>query len=175
MLFGKLGRSSDVRVENLDQQFCTLLDKEERLAEQLASINAHLVEYVTKRGADLEHLEASWLQKIAIAGLLTSVLSATIFSLIYRSVKAQLGVDPEELVLEVKKIAKGNLVASGFNDASLHTGVYASVCAMRERLAEIIGEAAQISLMVSQGTGELSAGNMGLSERTEHRAQSGKP
>lgn len=172
VLFDDLGRSSDVRVESLDQQMRSLLDKEEHLAEQLASINAHLVQYVAERGVDLEHLEASWLQKIAIAGLLISIFCAVIFILIYRSVKAQLGVDPEELVLEVKKIAEGNLIASGINDAGLHTGVYASVCAMRERLAEIIGEAAQISLMVRQGAGELSAGNMGLSERTEHQAAS---
>lgn len=172
ILFGELGNSTDVRVESMGQKMEALLDKEEHLAEQLAAINAHLVQYVTERGGDLERLETSWLQKITLIGLLTSFFSALIFVLVYRSVRAQLGVDPEELVLEVKKIADGNLVASSANEAALHTGVYASVCAMRERLAEIIGEAAGISLMVQQGTGELSAGNMGLSERTEHQAAS---
>jgi len=170
--FDDIESRADFSLEEVDQKMRSLLDKEEHLAKRLAEINHQFSQYAVARGKALEELEVRWLQIITSVVALMSIGCAVVFSLIYFSVKKQLGVDPEVLVEEVQKITAGNLVATNANSAQEHTGVYASVCSMRERLAEIIGEAVQISLMVRRGTGELSVGNMGLSERTEQQAAS---
>ncbi|MGB0865238.1 MAG: methyl-accepting chemotaxis protein [Granulosicoccaceae bacterium] len=79
-----------------------------------------------------------------------------------------LGADPDEIYNAADAIGKGDL-SSKPSDAGRY-GAFAAIVAMRDRLAETLGEALEIADDVKRGSAELSQGNFGLSERTEHQA-----
>jgi len=79
-----------------------------------------------------------------------------------------LGADPKEIFETADAIGKGDL-SSRVSDEG-RSGAYAAIVAMRNRLAETLGEANEIAGDVKRGSAEMSQGNFGLSERTEQQA-----
>ncbi len=79
-----------------------------------------------------------------------------------------LGGDPTEIVNVASAIAAGDL-SSNSQDVG-RSGAFAGIITMREKLASTLGEALDIADDVKRGSEELSRGNFGLSERTEHQA-----
>lgn len=96
---------------------------------------------------------------IAIISIL--LIAFYVSSVFYRSI----GGDPRELNAVADSISAGDL--------SVHTGdtervgAYAAIVSMRDNLRGILSEVLDISTEVQAGVEEISAGNLGLSERTE--------
>lgn len=105
-----------------------------------------------------------------IAGISALVLVAVaVFALyIAKNLLSHLGADPRKFVSIANAMAAGDLRSSP--DDARATGAYAAMVLMRNRLSEVLHEVTQISTDVRVGAQEMSAGNLGLSERTEQQA-----
>ena len=105
---------------------------------------------------------------VSVFGILVSLLFA---AWVIRDTLRQLGADPRELLSIVTNVARGNLHYSTSNipKAKLQ-GAYGEMVSMREKLAELIGNAKAATTVVREIAEEMSEGNRGLSERTEQQA-----
>ncbi len=109
---------------------------------------------------------------LAIKSLLTAFIGAlliigvalAIARLFYRAI----GGDPVDIFSLAKSISDGNLLAR--NEDAGRMGAYAEIVTMRERLKNTLSEVAFVSSEVRSGADDISAGNLGLSERTEKQA-----
>ena len=100
--------------------------------------------------------------------LLVLILVAVFALYIARNLLSHLGADPRKFVAVAAAMANGDLQPSP--DDARATGAYAAIVQMRDKLREVLFEATRISAEVRVGAQEMSAGNMGLSERTEQQA-----
>ena len=99
----------------------------------------------------------------------SATLLVGLFALLLgRRVHRTLGGDPSDIYRVAQAIEEGDLSdAPGDADKS---GAYAAIVRMRGRLREVLHETQRIAEEVRVGAAELSAGNVGLSERTERQA-----
>jgi len=89
-----------------------------------------------------------------------------------RGIARQLGAEPDELGRVAQRVAAGDL--SPLPDAR-HApagSVLASLAAMQESLASVVGQVRQASDSIATGSTEIAAGNADLSVRTEQQASS---
>jgi methyl-accepting chemotaxis protein len=106
---------------------------------------------------------------LTLGGVLTGVV---IGLLIARNLTRQLGGEPAYAADIAKRIAEGDLttevhIASGDTGSMLH-----AMKNMRDSLARIVGQVRTGSDAIASATGEIAAGNLDLSARTEQQASS---
>lgn len=115
------------------------------------------------------HASAMELLYLSLAIILAATIA--IFLLAWRLASQfdrMLGADPEEILEAADAIGSGDL--SGKLTDKGRSGAYAAIVTMRNHLADTLGEAHEIADDVKRGSAEMSQGNFGLSERTEHQA-----
>lgn len=98
----------------------------------------------------------------AIVGIL--FIAFFISNMFYR----RIGGDPSEVSAFAKAMRSGDLTTKPGDQGRV--GAYAAIIEMRDGLREILSEVIYISHEVQTGANEISAGNFGLSERTEQQA-----
>lgn len=106
---------------------------------------------------------------IILVSFIAAIISTVLAILILRSVNAQLGSDPAELMEISDLLAHGNLTMK--IDAG-DMGVYGSIGQTVEKLKEIIGGIKSGATEVSLASEEVSQGNSNLSQRTQEQASS---
>ena len=108
---------------------------------------------------------------VALLALLCGGLGAALL-LVYRRLRAQLGGEPAYAAAVADRIASGQLAFA----VELRDGDRASLLfamgAMRQRLAEIVGEVRAGTDSIATAAGQIAAGNLDLSTRTEEQAGS---
>ena len=100
-----------------------------------------------------------------------SVLLATVLGwLITRSLLRQLGGEPGYAAGITDRIAGGDLTVHVELAAGDRGSLLFSIASMRDRLAAIVGEVRGSTALVANASGEVAAGNIDLSSRTEQQA-----
>ncbi|MBX2881355.1 MAG: hypothetical protein KTR32_15535 [Granulosicoccus sp.] len=98
------------------------------------------------------------------SAVVVSIFALFLGTYLYR----QLGGEPGDMVRIAKNISNGDL--SDHPEDANRGGAYAQLVEMRGHLRNVMREANVIAQSVKSGAAELSAGNQGLSERTEQQA-----
>ncbi|MEE9335647.1 MAG: methyl-accepting chemotaxis protein [Granulosicoccaceae bacterium] len=142
---------------------------------------SHLTAYAPLRIADLHwvvvgHISAKQafasvdaLFENAVWVTVLSAFGVALFAfLLGRYIYTVLGGDPSDIRRAVESIGAGDLSKEPKDDN--RTGAYAALVAMREKLHSVLDESKQVANAVQSGADELSASNIGLSERTEQQA-----
>lgn len=104
---------------------------------------------------------------IGLIALLTSVAAAI---LITRSIVRQLGCEPGEAAEIAAEIAGGNLSCDIDTSESNSDSLLCAMKMMRDSLAQIVSEVYASTDTIATTAGQISAGNMDLSARTEQQA-----
>ena len=108
---------------------------------------------------------------LIIALVLILIAALVIFFIAWRIGRmfdSTLGGDPKQILKVADAIGHGDLSAVAIS--AYPASALAAIIEMRNKLAGILGEAGSIAQDVKVGAEELSQGNFGLSERTEHQA-----
>lgn len=106
---------------------------------------------------------------ITFVGIVAVLISIFMGVMILRSVNAQLGRDPAELMVISNALANGNLDIRVDSDA---VGVYGSIGQTIQKLLEIISGIKSGASEVSTASEQVSQGNANLSQRTQEQASS---
>ena len=136
-----------------------------------APIDVPQFDWVLMVQMDDAEVRAAALSLLYISLAVILVATLAIFLLAWRLAShfdRMLGADPEEIFEAADAIGNGDL--SGKLTDEGRSGAYAAIVTMRNHLAETLGEAHEIADDVKRGSAEMSQGNFGLSERTEHQA-----
>ena len=104
----------------------------------------------------------------AIAVLFIGIALACVYFLTHRLMYLPIGGDPSEVLAFARSISSGDLSVK--NDDYKRVGVYAEIVEMRDKLREILADVINTSHEIKGSASEISAGNFGLSERTEAQA-----
>lgn len=104
----------------------------------------------------------------AVVAALCAGVAAAI--LITRSILRQLGADPGEAQRLASEIAGGNLVVTVALRPNDSRSLMASLDSMRLQLLSTIGQIKSSADSIAVGAGEIAAGNMDLSQRTDEQA-----
>ncbi|MFI4939230.1 MAG: methyl-accepting chemotaxis protein [Burkholderiales bacterium] len=84
----------------------------------------------------------------------------------------QLGGEPGYAAKIASQIAAGDLAATIDTQGSDHSSLLVAMKAMRDSLVNIVGQVRIGTDMIATASGEIAAGNLDLSSRTEHQASS---
>lgn len=111
-----------------------------------------------------EALQTTTLVAASLAGIFV-LLGAYLLG---NNLHKRLGGDPQDIAEIAERISMGDLYEEKLIGKT--TGAFAALIEMRTRLRDVMSEASSIAGEVTIGAKELSAGNLGLSERTEQQA-----
>lgn len=136
-----------------------LLDKTEEIGD--ATVEAEMA--TIKSVIDLSNV------LIVVISIIAVFISIFMGVMILRSVNAQLGRDPAELMQLSDALARGNLDMKVDSDA---VGVYGSIGQTVQKLLEIISGIKLGASEVSIASEQVSQGNANLSQRTQEQASS---
>lgn len=109
---------------------------------------------------------------LPILGVIATILGVGISLYITRSIRRQLGGEPDYAVDTMGQIAAGDLSLSIETEDNDNASVLHAVKTMRDSIAGIVGEVRSSADTIATATNEIAAGNMDLSSRTENQATS---
>jgi methyl-accepting chemotaxis protein len=109
---------------------------------------------------------------LPILGVVATLLGIGISLYITRSIRRQLGGEPDYAVDTMGQIAAGDLSLSIETEDNDNASVLHAVKTMRDSIAGIVGEVRNSADTIATATNEIAAGNMDLSSRTENQASS---
>jgi len=115
---------------------------------------------------------ADFLMTMLATVALALVISGPTAWRISRSVLDQLGAEPHQLEAITQRMAQGNLQPIAEARAARAGSVLASLGAMQQDLARLVGQVRSAAGSVAEGTTQIAAGNTDLSRRTEAQASS---
>ncbi len=104
--------------------------------------------------------------------LLLTLLAALVGTLITRGLLRQLGGEPEYAAAIVEKIAAGDLSVAIAIKPGDHSSLLFAMQSMRDHLAGIVGQVRCGTDTIATASGQIAAGNLDLSSRTEAQAGS---
>ncbi|MES0326942.1 MAG: methyl-accepting chemotaxis protein [Gammaproteobacteria bacterium] len=133
---------------------------------KIESMGDQIVETEKERITPVIDFSNSMIIIVSIVAVLISIFMAIV---ILRSVSAQLGHDPAELMLISESMANGNLDIKIDKGA---VGVYGSIGQTIQKLLEIISGIKSGAGEVSVASEQVSQGNANLSQRTQEQASS---
>ncbi|MEE9335229.1 MAG: methyl-accepting chemotaxis protein [Granulosicoccaceae bacterium] len=124
---------------------------------------------ITRMSSEEAFAPVKALRKTSLILTAVSALAVSIFALLLGwHLLRVLGGDPADITRIAKSIGSGDLADDSADIGS--RGAYAELVDMRTRLRTVIEESGALAVKVKMGADELSAGNAGLSERTEQQA-----
>ncbi|MEQ4618400.1 MAG: methyl-accepting chemotaxis protein [Corticimicrobacter sp.] len=109
---------------------------------------------------------------LLVLTIVSVLLGCVVAWTITRRIKTQLGGEPVYAARIAQDIAQGNLAIEVEVHAGDTTSVLAAMRAMRNSLAQVVGEVRQSSESIATGSSEIASGNADLSQRTEEQASS---
>jgi methyl-accepting chemotaxis protein len=115
---------------------------------------------------------SSFLGAMLTALALALVAGVTLAWAIPRSILRQLGAEPVYLGQVAEQVAAGDLSPLRGAAQAAPGSVLASLAAMQQGLAEIVGTVRRAADSIATGSSEIARGNADLSERTERQASS---
>ncbi|MGQ3092116.1 MAG: methyl-accepting chemotaxis protein [Roseateles sp.] len=105
-----------------------------------------------------------------ILGLAGGMVGAGVAWWLTRSITGQLGGEPDYAAEVAREIAAGNLAVDVQLRAGDRSSLLAGMKAMRDSLAQIVGQVRQSSESIAAGSSQIATGNADLSQRTEEQA-----
>ncbi len=139
----------------------------------LASINK-LIDFEETRVQALNKIamqEASGFRAVMLTALaLALVCGISLAWVISRNIVSQLGAEPAALGEAAQRVAGGDLGQVPGASQAPAGSVLASLGAMQEALARVVGQVRQASDSIATGSAEIANGNSDLSQRTETQA-----
>ncbi len=139
----------------------------------LAAVNA-LIDFQEARIQDANRTALE-----QAGGFLAVMLSAVALALVVgvmlawwiaRSIVSQLGAEPEQLGNAAQRVAEGDLSPVPGADRAPEGSVLASLGAMQNGLASLVGNVRSAAESIATGSNEIANGNADLSQRTEQQA-----
>jgi methyl-accepting chemotaxis protein len=109
---------------------------------------------------------------IVVAIALGALIAALVGFFLVRNVYRQLGGEPEYAAQIVRSIAAGDLTVTVSTTSGDHQSLLFAMKAMRQNLAQTVGEIRQSSDTIATASSQIAAGNLDLSSRTEQQASS---
>jgi methyl-accepting chemotaxis protein len=109
-------------------------------------------------------------QAMAGVGVLALLVGAVAAFLIARSLLRQLGGEPTYAAAIAGRIAAGDLAVEVRTEAGDHTSLLYAMREMRDSLVRIVTEVRAGTDMIDSAAGEIAAGNLELSSRTEQQS-----
>jgi methyl-accepting chemotaxis protein len=109
-------------------------------------------------------------QAMAGVGVLALLVGAVAALMITRSLLKQLGGEPTYAAAIAGRIAAGDLAVEVRTDAGDHTSLLFAMREMRDSLVRIVSEVRAGTDMIDTAAGEIAAGNLDLSSRTEQQS-----
>ncbi|HJW57508.1 MAG TPA: MCP four helix bundle domain-containing protein, partial [Burkholderiaceae bacterium] len=105
-------------------------------------------------------------------GAIALMLATIVGFLITRSLLKQLGGEPDYAVAIAGRIAAGDLTVAVNIRENDHVSMLYAMRAMRDNLAHIVAQVRQGTDTIATASGQIAAGNLDLSSRTEQQASS---
>ena len=137
------------------------------------SILVDLQEKLSKKAADDAQAAYDGARSLSIMlGVFALILGALCAWLITRSITKQLGGEPQTAVEVASRIAAGDLEVQIDTAAGDSTSLMAAMKSMRDRLADIVRNVRNGTDTMATASGQIAAGNLDLSSRTEQQASS---
>jgi methyl-accepting chemotaxis protein len=133
-------------------------------AYQTASVAA-MAEQITALSGKSQRL-------LMFLGALAAVLGIVVSTLISRSIKAQLGGEPDHAVTIANRIAEGNLTCDIDTKSAQGASLMHAMKAMQDGLARVVAEVRTGTDTIAAASCQIAAGNLNLSTRTEEQAGS---
>lgn len=119
---------------------------------------------------ETELVYANVLQSMILMTL-GSVLSSIILgALLARSLTRQLGGEPRDVAMVADAIASGDLTTQIEVSKTRQGSIVRAMHRMQESLRSVVGSVRSSSDIIATGTGQIAAGNLDLSQRTEEQA-----
>ncbi len=109
-------------------------------------------------------------QRMLLLGGLALVCSLLSGWLITRSIVRQLGCEPDQAAAIASEIAAGNLQVAIPARSGDHSSLLFAMGSMRDGLSRIVGQVQHSSQTIASAAGQIAAGNLDLSSRTEQQA-----
>ncbi|RZI42460.1 methyl-accepting chemotaxis protein [Herbaspirillum sp. HC18] len=140
--------------------------------ESLNNLIHFQVELIEASGHAAEDAYAQARMLMVALGLATVLLAAAIGFWITRSLLRQLGGEPDYAASIASRIAEGDLTVQVELRHGDQSSVLHAMSRMRDNLAVIVSQVRQGTEMIANASGEIAAGNLDLSSRTEEQASS---
>ncbi|SMP80118.1 methyl-accepting chemotaxis protein [Noviherbaspirillum suwonense] len=109
---------------------------------------------------------------ILMVGALALLVAVIVGILMTRSLLRQLGGEPGDVADIARRVAQGDLAVRVITSAGDQNSVMAAMKDMRDSLVGIVAQVRAGTQSISTASGEIAAGNMDLSSRTEQQASS---
>jgi methyl-accepting chemotaxis protein len=131
--------------------------------------------WVVGSGVYVDTVEASIMSRViefTLGAVALAVALLVICSMIGRSLLRQLGAEPAYTAEVTRRIAAGDLTVAVDLKAHDETSLLYSIKSMRDSIAGIVGQVRTGTDSIVTASGEIAAGNLDLSARTEEQASS---
>ncbi|GKS76983.1 CHASE3 domain-containing protein [Acidovorax sp. SUPP950] len=125
---------------------------------------------LARRSAEAEQLRAFNVNAVVAGSLLAIGLACALGVWVTRSITRQLGGEPDYASEVVRQIAAGNLAVDVSTRAGDQGSLLVGMKAMRDSLAQVVGQVRQSSDSIATGSTQIATGNADLSQRTEEQA-----
>lgn len=140
--------------------------KLEKIVDELVAQRAQSAEATMTDADRIYHMSMSWMAAIT---LVLVVLAGAISAWVTQRLMRQLGAEPAHAKAIAGDIAQGRLNGE-IRVAARHAGsLMHSLAEMRAQLAQTLSEVAVSSRQVAEASGEITAGNQALAERTDQQ------
>jgi len=149
-----------------DKQF---MDRYRAVSTELGSAERSLLD---QRSGEVASLTTSTKLTLAIAGIMTVLVSIVLGVFITRGIMRALGGEPADAAKAAQRVAQGDLDASIALTPNDRSSLMASLESMRQQLRAIVSDIHSTAQAITTSAGEIAQGNLDLSQRTEEQAAS---
>jgi len=152
--------------------FGALQEKQTGVFAALSDLTKYQRKLMDQSAADSHELYEHSTALLMLASALSLLLGVIAAILITRSIQRQLGAEPAYAMSVAADIASGNLATHIAVKTSDTDSLLVSLVAMRDKLAEIVGNVRRGTDTIATASSEIASGNLDLSNRTEAQAGS---
>jgi methyl-accepting chemotaxis protein len=145
----------------------------EPVAKMYAVIKFEPWEWIIGYGTYIDDIESEFWRQAGILLAIGSFLMCAVAALAWymtRTILGQLGGEPSYAVSVVGAIADGDLSTEIVTKTHDQSSLLFGIKTMRDKLANVVSQVREGSDSIASATGEIAAGNLDLSNRTEQQA-----
>ncbi|MFC7462115.1 methyl-accepting chemotaxis protein [Hydrogenophaga defluvii] len=156
-------KSTDLLFTDFKRQ----VDVVDKLMTELTVVKENNAERLFKESVE-SYNTTFWTMVVLVAGAL--LVGMALGMLISRNITRQLGGEPAYAVDVATSIAQGDLARSIDVRPGDSSSIVAAMAAMRQQLANVVGQVRQASDSIATGSQQIASGTQDLSQRTEEQA-----
>ncbi|RTZ47587.1 methyl-accepting chemotaxis protein [Candidimonas sp. SYP-B2681] len=119
---------------------------------------------------EIDSVYASTVRWLVVLTVLGAIIAMLLGLIITRSLTRQLGAEPSEVAAIADSISKGNLTNRIDVSRATPGSVISAMSVMQEGLRKLVASVLASSDNIATGAGQIAAGNVDLSQRTEEQA-----